>query len=519
MKTKHKLLLIISIFTFSVSSCYKDLSKVKEFEIPEVKIDTTGIAGPFSVFQNEVLKITPKVSREGLSDSELSYEWLITMIPYRYGYLYDEPFMHLSSKKDLDTIISLRPSINPYGIWYRVKDNKENLVYSVIWQVYINTSYGEGLLVADTQDGTSTDLSLIMGKDFTENYNEDHPKTMHHLYSMNNKKSINGLVHSMCYDYVSTTSSKVLFMTTNNLFEAIDLLDFSIIGQNLELSYDDQLTFNPTQVTRNGQNVYLINNSEIRNFFPGSGMRIGIAISGDYEVDKYLSIVHEPYNVEPKIVFYDKKNNCFKTITGYVSNNTKPGEFTYDASSDPFNPNDVPNLECLKANIGPSGNHYFVMKNKLTGKFQVYTLGSPGAKMVYDISSPEMEEAIGFVICENQEVVFFATKNKIYALLLAGATPRVELRYTMPAGEEITHIDMFRQAWYLVNPQKYVSGVGYKVPMDSHEMLLLVGSYSSDKKGKLYSIPLTGINTGNIDAANIKTYEGFGKIIGTVSQE
>jgi len=309
-------------------------------------------------------------------------------------------------------------------------------------------------------------------------------------------------------------------MTTNNLFEAIDLLDFSIIGQNLELSYDDQLTFNPTQIIRNGSYAFLINNSEIRNLYL-SAMRIGISVSGDYEVDKYLSVVHETSGIEPRFVFYDKKNNRFMQIIGYVSSSTVPREFTYNSETDPFNPNNMHDLECLKANIGPYGNHYFIMKNKQTG-IQIYTLGSTGAKMLYNISSPvfeDIEEVVDFVICENQEVAFFATKDKIYAILLAGATPRVELKFTMPIGEEITHLDMFRQAWYLINPSKYIYGVGYKVPMDTHEMLLLVGSYSSGGKGTLYTIPLTGVNTGNIDDANIKTFGGFGKIIGTVAQE
>lgn len=515
MKTRHKSLLIISIFALLLSSCYEDFSKVKEFDIPEVKIDTTGIAGPFYIFNNETLKISPKVSREGLSESDLSYEWLITMTPYTYGYYSGEIFMPLSSKKDLDTIISLKPSTNPYGIWYRVTDMKEDLVYSVMWTVYIQTSYGEGLLVLDTKDDATTDISLIMGKDFTEKYDKDNPTTMHHLYSLHNEKGIDGLVTSTRFEHVKSANAKTLYTITDNSLMALDLLDFSTVGKNLDLSYDDELIFKPTQLSNQSNVILFINNGEIRFF----RTKITVSVSGDYTVDKYVSVVHETSGVEPRLVFYDKKNQCFKKLEGYIAARSIASPFTYDASTDPFDPNNVPNVETLKANVGPSGNHYFVMRNKTTGKVQIYVLGKPGAKNVYDISSPELDEAIGFVICENQEVVYFATKNKIYAILLAGATPRVELRYTMPAGEEITHIDMFRQAWYLINPRTYVSGVGYKVPMDSHEMLLLVGSYSPTNKGTLYTIPLTGINTGNIDEANIKTYGGFDKIIGTVAQE
>ena len=421
----------------------------------------------------------------------------------------------LSSKKNLDTIISLKPSTNPYGIWYRVTDTKEDLVYSVMWKLYIQTSYGEGLLVLDTKDDATTDISLIMGEDFTEKYDKDNPTTMHHLYSLHNEKGIDGLVNSTCFEHVKQQNRKTLYTITNNSLMAIDLLDFSTVGKNLDLSFDDELIFKPTQLNNQGTMILFINNGEIRFF----RTKITVSVSGDFTVDKYVSIFRETGGGSPRLVFYDKKNQSFKKSDGTISAKTKISAFTYNASADPFDPNNVPNVETLKANIGPSGNHYFVMRNKTTGKVQIYVLGNPGAKKLYDISSPGLEEAIDFVICENQEVVYFATKNKIYAILLAGATPRVELKYTMPAGEEITHIDMFRQAWYLISPQTYVSGVGYKVPMDSHEMLLLVGSYSPANKGKLYTIPLTGINTGNIDEANIKSYGGFDKIIGTVAQE
>lgn len=64
----------------------------------------------------------------------------------------------------------------------------------------------------------------------------------------------------------------------------------------------------------------------------------------------------------------------------------------------------------------------------------------------------------------------------------------------------------------------YVSGAGYKVPIDTHENLLLTGVWDGNN-GTLYTIPIVSASGGSIDQNNIKTYSGFGKILTVVSQQ
>ena len=44
--------------------------------------------------------------------------------------------------------------------------------------------------------------------------------------------------------------------------------------------------------------------------------------------------------------------------------------------------------------------------------------------------------------------LYYATSDKIYAMLYSTNTPSFELKYTAPSGEEITTLQVYQQAGY-----------------------------------------------------------------------
>ena len=57
-------------------------------------------------------------------------------------------------------------------VTHKASNSKKNL----IWKLKILTTYGSGLLVAETEDGMNSDISLIMSRTFNTNlkdYSED----------------------------------------------------------------------------------------------------------------------------------------------------------------------------------------------------------------------------------------------------------------------------------------------------------------------------------------------------------
>ena len=104
--------------------------------------------------------------------------------------------------------------------------------------------------------------------------------------------------------------------------------------------------------------------------------------------------------------------------------------------------------------------------------------------------------------------MFYAKANKIYAVIFAGAIAIVEERYTVPAGESITTLDIYRQYGY-PNQPSYIS---------TNNKQLILSTYNGTE-GKVRLLPLINLGAGNINTAEIKTFNGFDKVLSIVPQK
>ena len=82
-------------------------------------------------------------------------------------------YICIGEDETLDTIISLASNETTYFLWYQVQDTITKLRKDILWTVLVRPAYNEGILIAETSDGITTDLSLIEGEQFTEGWTED----------------------------------------------------------------------------------------------------------------------------------------------------------------------------------------------------------------------------------------------------------------------------------------------------------------------------------------------------------
>lgn len=521
----------VSFFT----ACFDDKSTDADHPIPDIVIDTTGIPETLKVVQNGRLSIPPKVTRDNGDNSDLSYKWMLNTIAD------DNPnsgakshYICIGEKQALDTTIFLPPNETSYFLWYQVTDNKTQYRRDILWNVLVQSAYNEGILIVETKDGRNTDFSLIEGKQFTEGWTVA-DRISYGLYSSVNGSAMEGLVKQVCHSYNSNSQvkSKRFYCIGDDFYTLVDGLEYELVGRNFEVIYDNTLTMKPEQVFYSGSNVVWVNDGNIYPFsvslardYPNIQIPMKYAVQeGEVQVtktskvDKCVAFTHQSTNSSSAWgVWYDKEGGRFlcQKSGPYVKSNI---ETLISDAERPFDPNNVPGLETVYAAIGMDDNFFMVMRNTTTGAYQIYVIErtTSKAKYLYDIPGKEMDDAVGYVVSEDGNVVYFATSTQIYAIVLGGVSPKVNPLHAITSGQ-ITHFSMFRQAWYLMNPQLYVSGVGYKTPINTHEHLLLVGVWDGNE-GTLYSIPIVSPSGGTIDVNGIKPYTGFGKILTVVSQQ
>lgn len=533
---RYLLYMLLILWNMSFfTACFDDKSTDPDHPIPDIVIDTTGIPVTFKVVQNERLVIQPKVSLDNGDDSDFSYKWMLnTIADNSLSSGARSNYICIGEHETLDTVMFLTPNETSYFLWYQVTDNKTQYRRDILWNVLVQSAYNEGILIVETKDGRNTDFSLIEGKQFTEGWTAT-DKISHNLYSSVNGSAMEGLVKQVCHSYNSSTQvkSKRFYCIGDDFYALVDGLEYELVGRNFEVIYDNSIPVKPDQIFYSGNNVVWVNDGNIYPFsaglardYPNIQIPMGYSVQeGETQVmktsrvDKCVAFTHQSTASGTAWgVWYDKEEGrflCQKSYP-YVKNNI--ATFASDAQK-PFDPNNLRGLETVYAATGVDDNFFMVMKNVTTGVYQIYVIErtTSSAKYLYDIPGNEMDNAVGYTVSEDGNVMYFATSTQVYSIVLGGVSPQVNLLYTIPSGE-ITHFSMFRQAWYLLNPRLYVSGVGYKTPIDTHEHLLLAGVWDGTN-GTLYSIPIVSASGGTIDVNNIKTYPGFGKILTIVSQQ
>ncbi|EOR96297.1 hypothetical protein ADIARSV_0532 [Arcticibacter svalbardensis MN12-7] len=510
-----------SIYAFlalliALSSCKDDLSTLDINKIPGVTIDTAGQSN-LNIFQFEHLVITPKINADGLQLTDLSYEWKINISPGSLEYEV------IGTTRDLDYEVRLKPTeANDYHqILYTITDNKTGLQYIMAWPLAVRNSISEGLVIAETADGINTDISHIMSSLVTPDYNQVSVK--HNVYSSINNATIPGIIKQMRYTNLKANGEIMMGITGNSLV-TIKTLDYTPGPKNEDMFFTVPDAIKPQTLTGVSQVDVYVGNNQMHGVWLAISSKFGLPFASPYAVPGHIALDRGNNYPAVMLSFYDEVNGRFiyqPSITSFGDRNMYP---VPSKSGEPFNPGSLPNQVNLAAGVTTDGDYMHLLKDKSTGKVGLYIINAgrndedynlipPYAKAIYDLSNaPDINEAIHFVLLDDQKVMYYATKTKIYAMLYGASTPSFGLRYTAANAEEITTLQIYQQADYPFR------SVDFDPPYLSTNNKQLIMSTFSGTEGKVYLLPMTNPGVGNIDISKITTYGGFKKITAIAPQ-
>lgn len=506
---------IIYLFSFlaiigsSLISCdFEDKGSPVLTPLTDIVIDTTGIPLSHEVTRLEDLVITPKVSREGVNDDVFKYEWRITMLP---GSDFSAHKV-IGREKTLSYNMDLLPDATYYSLWYRVTDTTTGLMASIVWRVVVSASSGQGLVVADSQDGINSDLSVIQDTLFTNNWVQKGTTTKlptnykRNVFSQANGKKFNGAIHSMFTQRLYREKRYTNYLhgaSVNNCFR-INTLDYTMVLEGKELFYDPDIVLNIDHYLLNGPSsgssaAWLINSGKICNRLSEASTfmfyrKFSVFVPGNYIANKHIAV--SP-NLVSQAVFYDEVNGKFYKIG--TSLNTKVAAAEVGSGTSPFNGQNLPGYTVLGGGVATPEVRFVLKKGSYYGVFTFTQNTTTSPRRMIDISSaPDIANAVNFVFPLDEAVIYYATPTNVYSIRIpdGGAVTYTQL-YTSP--DPITKLEMLRKTGYVNVPY--------------NERCLLAITYNGTE-GKVTALPIpsSGLGLGIVDLNRKATFGGFKRI-------
>lgn len=509
-KTTIFTLLCISILLSITLSCYNDDSSLDTNSITGVVIDTTGMS-TLTARQFERLQINPDLNIGDLSESDLSYEWRLNLIPN------DTLFQVISESKNLDYEVRLPPNVTGVShlLYYIVKDNKNNLEYSVAWPLTVLNNIGEGLVVVVTPDGINSDISHIMSPEVTTDFNEVSIKQ--NIYSAINGGTISGLVKDIHYTTIFRVDA--LLGITDNSVIRINTLDYTFGGSNDDLFFGNPGTYQPQALAAVSQADLYVGSGQLTATFLGVSREFAIPFDTNFVVPDHIAYIGRS-NPPVTVNFYDETDKHFIYLPRVGAFGDRVMKRIPGTTTAAFNPDDVTNKINIAAGVSTTGNFRHLLKDASTNEMTLYEFDGgvdifpsptpPAPLGAYSLAgAPDIANAKHFVILEDQRVLYYATNTRIYAMLYGTSIPTFEMRYTAAAGEEITTLQLYQQSGF-----PYDGASGY---INTNNRQLIMSTYNTE--GKVYLLPIINLGVGNIDTPNIKTFTGFNRVISITAQK
>lgn len=507
---KNVNLYICFIFLFiagALSSCLDDKTTYDINKLDAVVIDTTGNP-EYQILQFETLKIEPNVQTK-LDESELTYTWKLNPDAK------DKRMIIIGKEKKLEYVVNIPISKigESYSLCCVVTDNTNGLDYITRWKLTVQNSLGQGLIVADSKDGLSTDLNLIMGERVTQDFVYDQTKVRYGIYSLFNDGSyIDGIVKQMRQTTIVRNLS--LLALTDNSVVKVFTKDFVFGAMNDDMFFSDNGTYSPGVTYQFNQHDIYVERGRLYATWLAISSEFGNPVDNAQYIPDVIAV--NSYG-DPRVAFtfYDEASGKFGYMPNLKATEINLFEETLDTE---FNPANVLNKLNVAANVNVNKEHIHILKDKISGDFGIYIIDEgelgfgipvlPRANKMIDISSaPEIANAVNFIICSDQKVIYYTVGHNVYAIIYSSSTITTELRYT--STEEITTLQMFNEANY---PIAGHDEDWQPLPFISTNNKQLVMSTYNGTEGKVLLIPIQNAAIGTLDKSKIEVINGFGKI-------
>ena len=384
--------------------------------------------------------------------------------------------------------------------------------------VYVSSTLGEGLLVAHTRDGGAhSELDLVSSKSITYGSEAEEPVYTRDIYPLANDGPLEGRVNAMTSALITNGAvynEPLILIGTDEHFMALETTTFKKYREDMNLFGDFRGdTFKTTSV------------------FTYSGIMCGAVVNDVL----YLNIGHTnnvfnkaaytkvPANVfnsrnigynKPggDIVFFNEEEGNFYFMHGMFS-----GYAAFAVVSENFGVN-LAGSQAIAAGCGKTATSAFFLKAPDGDYYLFYMHPNEPLYSHYKVEGAGLDEAVSYAFCDNADIFYYATPDKIYSVLMTGGTATVTALSWTPdsPGEKITYIKQYMQAWYGTH-QYTLSSDSYPFVLDTNRLQIMITTYNETTgEGKIYLRPFN-VSTGRFTFKDNGTFGGFGQItaIGT----
>ena len=523
---KTKIFLGLVMICFLLGSCFDDESSKNVEFLKPIQINDFSTSMELYVSQGGRLKIKTLAYKEGMDDAALSFEWKLQ------GHGQHET---LGNTMILDTVINAPMNREAYSLLYTVTDTENELTVTKRYYLYVTGQYEAGLLVADTKDEQTSDLHLIIGKNFNRNYSKhEDDRVFENIYSINNGTKIGELVtdmKSVVAGYLETS------IATEHSVEDLSPLDnFTVIRRNNDMfikAFDGEFVVGGLNNCARGPYDVIAVNGHIHKrtqYEEATTYGVGMLLedlTDDYYVTHYLYRPYNPYPGEGDLfgIAYDQKHHRFLAFPHFRSEDNLH-IFRNTSADGKQDPNQLGNKECIYIGYGPNVTMYAVLKDSGTGLHEIWTFNmNADDKNRPDVITgcyildgcPDIEKAHKFQSQAMEEVMYYATDDKVYAVLLTASHPQVLPKYEVNPGEKITGIQVVEYCeGKLEIPNTDKPGELTDLGASNHMMLVMTYNETT-REGKVIVVPILSLGTGDLiqDKAYHREYGPFGRILKT----
>ena len=541
--------IVLAFAASGLAGCYEDKSTYATDQIPDIVLTDTETTSIYTGYLEQI-DFAPELAQGGkvLEDNDnYTYTWELNEVPD------ENQFQTISTERELHVTVPNGISTTPYLLKLTVKDQENDLEYLFWWDLYIQSAFLDGLVISDTKDGATSDLTLVLNQKLTTNYAGKEEKIFRNiLASGSSAAAYPGLLRSltpMLFGYIYSKPKHYLWATDQNgELVRFNCEDYSVTsGGDVLLYASEGQKFYKLFGTgnNNSSQTLMIAMSNAGNYciqcvstevfswpntaMNASSMKNGICASRSYSA-----------NNECVAAWLDEKTNKLIVadpyFAGYLIYHTITGSGAYDADN-------LGDQQVIAAGMTYTENIPALLLKDNAGTYAIYTITPHQAEEGYYtdpdnwegwvVTSPEipygprarieipaegkalLDQATGTAFCTMQAILYVATADGIYAIdFTSGKAVVSDVKFTPDAGEKITSVKLYQQGQYQYSSNMCGDGENqYRELLDWTNYAVIVTTQKSDTEGCVYVVPMTQIGTGNLDKAQALKYDGFGKIL------
>ncbi|KIO47357.1 PKD-like family lipoprotein [Sanguibacteroides justesenii] len=531
---KNIFYLLVLLLSSGLWSCYDDKSTYDTEKLPEIKIDLENISEVQNVNYLGNLKLDIPITKNGQANHpDLGYLWKIQLGTSSLDYVTEE----LSHERILDVTATMPINAGGYKLLLTVTDSATTLQYFASFTVVVTSEFGEGLVVAHSCDGQTSDLSLVMDENLTKDFTGER-KVISDIYASKGEV-FPDKIKNMMYTVSGSTYGNyrnILWVAGEKGVYRIDVEDYSYtdtksIVPMADASFEADAFYPSIQATLMVANhqVYQHNRQNDNMFVKPEKVTNVLGLESNHVDNAILAAVAGDFaGHRAGAVWYDSQMGCFARFNSLFA---APKCQLFSSSeynqTFPFDPSNIRGKEAVAGGVMERDGLAMVLRDKTTREYEIYIFKTQNSN--YDLVAPTpyalyqvpaglksiMDAAVSYTFSSVDPIMYVATETDVYAVRMSLGSLTYESKYTVADGEKITIVQFYQQGRYTMSPSDFDGDVSSLVPLNAKAVLIAT---QAGEAGKVYLVPQKDLGTGNLDKGKQIAYDGFGIISNIVVQ-